>query len=226
MFEIDTIKVDVVIPSKSDSHIVPIMKNCIDSLRKSEENISFNIIVIESGADIIELGQDLTINFDQEKFNYNHALNQGLSVCENEWVILANNDLIFHKGFMLEILLAHAKRPDFLSFSPWNNMWAWHQRAYSLEFNFKFPDIIEGYRICYEIAGWCIIAKREIFNTISLSERVDFWYSDNVYADSLIANNIRHALVTKSKVDHITSQTKIVSPIEAAKAYQDYILNL
>lgn len=209
-------EIDVIIPSKSNAILKPMIENCISSLRESEPNLNWNVILIESG-EKIDCGQNITIDYDKSDFNYNHALNLGLSHAKNEWIILANNDLIFHKDFMFEILLAHAERPDILSFSPWNAMHNWH--------NFYFPKpkkIIEGYRICAELVGWCIIVKREVFEKIELKEHVNFWYSDNVYADELIKSGIKHALISTSKVDHITSQTKIVSNKEAKEAFSLY----
>jgi len=210
--------VTVVIPSKTNLINKYLLENCITSLRSSEPSIKFNIIVVESGDKHISCGQDLTIAFDLDEFCYNHALNQGLAYSDSEWIILANNDLIFKPGFMQEILLAHAMRPDIMSFSPWNSMWAWHERI--------FPNpmpIREGYRTGHELTGWCIIAKREIFSAIILSEEVNFWYSDNIYADALIDAGLKHALVSNSKVDHIVSQTKQVTQEEASASYEQYL---
>lgn len=210
--------VGVVIPSKTNMINKDMLETCIASLRTSEPSIKFDVIVVESGSTHFDCGQDLTIDFDQDEFCYNHAMNQGLAECKNEWMIFANNDLIFKQGFMHEILLAHAMRPDIKSFSPWNSMWGWHERI--------FPDrmaIREGYRTGHELTGWCIIAKREIFETVSFSENVNFWYSDNVYADALIDAGLKHALVADSKVDHICSQTKQVTQEEAASSYEQYL---
>lgn len=211
--------VDIVIPSFTDEKIQMILRVCIATIRQSEPRTQFNIIVVESGPTLIECGQNITIRYDREKFNYNHALNQGLSICKNEWVVLANNDLVFRKYWMTEIFLAHESNPDIMSFCPWNEMHNWH-------FNLFGPDpdpVIRGYRICHEMAGWCIIARREIFDKIRLSERVDFWFSDNVYADALIAANIPHALVSRSRVNHMVSQTHVVNQQEAQDAYYKYV---
>lgn len=215
-----TITVDVIIPSFTNEKTAPILKNCIQSLRLSEQYISFNVILIESNLDTIgdDHGQNLTISYDWEKFNYNHALNLGLKFCQNEFVVLANNDLIFYPQWMMHIIVAAYLNPEVKSFSPWNSMWAWHERC--------FPNNSDQYLLGYEIgrhlAGWCIVAKREIFKKITLNERVDFWYSDNVYADELQANNMLHALVAPSRVDHITSQTKVLTPEEQTMAFLQY----
>lgn len=215
---IDKPLVGVVIPSKTTQENKMMLENCIASLRISDPNISFNIVVVESEKTVIECGQDKTVLYDQSDFCYNHALNQGLSEIDSLWVILANNDLFFKRGFMQEIFLAHAMNPHIQSFSPWNSMWSWHERVYA-----NPPPIIEGYGIGRELCGWCIIARTAIFNTIDLSEEVYFWYSDNVYADALQEAGIRHALVTSSKVDHIVSQTKQVTQEEASASYGEYL---
>lgn len=50
--------------------------------------------------------------------------------------------------------------------------------------------------------GWCIFQKREIYDYIHLSEDIDFWYSDNDYAEQLKKQNIKHALIKNSIVHH------------------------
>lgn len=210
--------IDVIIPSLSNIFTSVLLENCITTLRSAEPNIKFNVIVIESSDTIKLCGQDQTIMYDRSEFCYNHAMNQGIDISKNEWVILANNDLIFKPGFMEHILLAHAMHPDILSFSPWNSMWNWHENM----FRNRTSKIIYGYGIGRELTGWCLIIKRSIFDIIKLAETVNFWYSDNVYADALIATNLKHALVCGSKVDHIVSQTKRVSTSEAIESYNQY----
>lgn len=216
--------IDVVIPSLSEGQMIQVSKMCLDSLRCSEIEHTFRVILVESGRELVDIGQDITIAYDLITFNYNHALNLGLSVCQNDWVVFANNDLIFCKNWMSEIIKAHERFPDVRSFSPWNSQHNWHETIYGQE---RSGSLIFGYRTCYELAGWCIVAKRDIFSSgVELSERVDFWYSDNVYADSLIKNRIPHALVVDSKVNHLTSQTKRVSEMEAEESYHKYVRGL
>lgn len=211
--------VDVIIPCKTCGNTVAMTLNCIQSLRQSEDEIDFNVVIVESGENIIDVGQNDTIKYPKAKFCYNHALNMGLKNTESNWVVLANNDLIFKKGWMTEIIIAHNIRKDIESFSPWNDMWDWHRRYYGD----VYPDILEGHRIGIELAGWCIVARRRIFERVKLSERVDFWYSDNVYADDLLTHGIKHALVTGSKVDHIVSQTHAVTAEESYISRLQYL---
>lgn len=195
--------VDVVIPSKTNYSNLCMVKECIRSLRAAELDIKFNVILVESSAIAEDVGQDITIMYDRPTFCYNAALNMGIAKSVNEWVILANNDLIFHHGFFDWVLSIFCQYPAIRSFSPWNAHGNWHPSVYPAD----VPNIIPGYRICYEITGWCLMTRREVLNTIDLSERVDFWYSDNIYADELKKNGFIHALLKHSRVDHITSQT-------------------
>lgn len=213
--------IDLIIPSFTDSKTALMLQTAIMTARASETEHEFNVIVVESSGSEMNVGQNMTLHFDHPQFNYNHALNLGLQMCKSDWVILANNDLLFSKNFMSEILKVSSEYPEIKSFSPWNHMYNWHSSIFSGE-----HELYCGYRIGAEIAGWCIVAKREIFDIFKLDERVHFWYSDNVYADALIRNNIIHALVRKSCVAHLVSQTKQVSEIEARSSYEDYLKTL
>jgi hypothetical protein len=88
----------------------------------------------------------------------------------------------------------------------------------------RFPearDYYEGYGVGYELAGWCIVARREIFEIIDLSDRVDFWFSDNIYADELQKHNLKHLLVKNSRVDHTVSKTLLTLPPETVRDLTD-----
>ena len=211
--------VDVIIPSKTSDQMAPILMQCISSLKSSEPTIKFNAVVVESG-EHRALGQDRTIAYDQDIFCYNHALNLGINSTQNEWVILANNDLIFHPYFMSEILNAHAFHPDIQSFSPWNNMDGWHDSAMS---NYPYADLYVGYDTSYRLAGWCIIVRREVLNRIDLNERCRLWYSDNIYSDELQRYGIQHALIRQSRVDHLCTQTIDFSRYDTGEDYARYM---
>jgi len=213
--------VDVIIPSKTSEKLSPILAQCIGSLKASEDEITFNVVVVESGEQI-DCGQNKTIVYDRDEFCYNHALNMGIKATKSEWVILANNDLIFRHLFMSEIVFYSAMMPTVKSFSPWNSHGGWHDNLFG---DSPLNRAFFGYRTCYELTGWCIIVKREILEKIDLSERVNFWYSDNVYADELIKINESHALIRASKVDHLCSQTIDFSQYNAEIDRASYEVN-
>jgi glycosyltransferase involved in cell wall biosynthesis len=195
-------KVDVIIPSKSSDDNWPMVVKTIQSLRLSEPWFDFNVVLVESG-ELKNCGQNLTIDYEDKRFSYNRALNKGIAQTKADWVVMANNDLWFHAGWFSEIIKAWVDNPDIKSFSPWNNYHNWHPRL--------FPEnkssVLIGSRICRELAGWCIVARREMIETIDIDERCSLWFSDNIYADELEKHGYHHALVCSSLVDHLTSQT-------------------
>jgi GT2 family glycosyltransferase len=66
----------------------------------------------------------------------------------------------------------------------------------------------EGYRIGFEMAGWCIFTQKVLWSKINkLDEKHIFWFSDNAYADQLKQKGIKHALICSVQVDHLESQT-------------------
>lgn len=199
-----TVSVDFIMPSKTTFNAASMIKNTVRTLRESESEYNFNVVLIESMPFTTDIGQDVTIMFDQKKFCYNRALNLGIAATKNDWVVLANNDLIFHSLWFSAIMASHKCYSQFESFTPWNSYNGWHEKA--------FPDnmlaLLPGYRICYEIGGWCLVVKRSVLEAIGpLNERCSLWFSDNIYADTLQEHGIKHALCANSMVDHLTSQT-------------------
>lgn len=72
-----------------------------------------------------------------------------------------------------------------------------------------------GYRVGYEIAGWCLFMRRELFKTIGkLDENYLFGGADFDYATTLAMMNLKHALITTAVVDHLNSKTLSVQTKE------------
>lgn len=184
------LEVDVVMVAKIDSESMDLMtQNCIDSLMKSQPEIEFNLF--------------LEIDDNEKEFNYNRILCEGISKGSSEWVILANNDLIFHPGFMTEILKTE-KQTGAVSFSSWSP--GYHEKYFRV-----FRDHYVGYRTSLEFSGWMLCIKRSVLEGINFcspeNQRVNFWYSDNVLRDLLQQHNFKHVLCRHSKVTHLLSQT-------------------
>lgn len=213
-------EVDVIIPCKTSSDSLKRMaQECITSLRHSETDYKFNVVVIESQKDYPRyldpwyLGQDSTIVWEKPEFNYNGALNLGIASTKNEWVVLANNDLLFHKGWFTEILKIYSKYPSIHSFSSWTSYWQWHDQHFQREIDrVKKADAVLGYTTIGELAAWCLTTRRELLEKITLHESVDFYYSDVIYADELLKIGMPHALVVNSRVDHLAHKTLAIEP--------------
>jgi hypothetical protein len=201
MCEVDTI----ILSNTKDIHYYGLLQRTINTLRWSEDTINFNTIIVESNKDYINKGyisnNANNIIVPSCEFNYNKFLNIGLQSCENEWIIIANNDLIFSKKWLTKIFDFRAKNKNFLSFSPYEPNWHCHK-------SLPVCSFYEGYRTAYEITGWCIVMHHSIINKCQLfDEQFAFWYQDNDYAMSLKTKNIKHALIRDSRVYHETSQS-------------------
>jgi len=193
--------VDVIILSLTTSDQIAVMtQKAIDTLHASETDFTFNVLLLESNKDSRWTYQNCITIVPDIPFHYNRFLNYGIDRTKNEYIVSCNNDLVFHKGWFSEIY-KHKDVAD--SFSPWNNHGGWHKKLFETFDN----EYQEGYRTSYEITGWCFVTKRKVFDSFRLDEQVDFFYSDNLYADDLVIYNHKHILVRKSLVDHMTSVT-------------------
>lgn len=198
-------EIDVIILSyvKNDS-VLKMNNECIDSINNSTKNHTFKIYLIETNKDRkFEYSQDNVVVIQpDEEFNYNRFLNIGLEYCKNEWVLISNNDTIYHENFIDKMIEANEFDKDLLSMSPIDDSWFRHN-----EFN-RNIKIYYGFRTSYEIAGWSILVKRSVIDQIGgFDEKFKFWYQDNDYAMTLIQHKIKHALITDSKVTHLLSKS-------------------
>jgi GT2 family glycosyltransferase len=199
-------EIDVIILSyaKEDS-IVNMNNQCIDSINDSTTEHKFNIILVETeSTKTYKYYQDnVTVIQPNEEFNYNRFLNIALQHCKNEWVLISNNDTIYYKNFVDEMLRANEFDKELLSMSPMDDEWYIHKKNFD-----KTIDIHYGYRTSYEITGWSILVKKEVLDRINgFDEQFKFWYQDNDYALTLLHNKIKHALITRSKVSHLLSKS-------------------
>jgi hypothetical protein len=200
-------EIDVIILSYTkDLYFYGLLQRTLNTLHWSEKDIKFNVNVVETNEKYLEQGfvsnNVANVITPKEEFNYNRFLNFGLNECKNEWLVVANNDLVFTKGWLSKIFEIKNNNPDFLSFCPFEPNWHCHKSLLN-EQNFY-----EGYRTAYEVTGWCIVMHQSVLKTCNLfDESFAFWYQDNDYAMSLKQHNIRHALVRNSRVYHETSKS-------------------
>jgi hypothetical protein len=198
--------VDVIVVSLGDTPERRAMTNtAINTLLASDQLVHFNIVVVEHYKDFLKEGhvyEGCTVVVPQEeKFNYNLYLKYGIKHSSGApWTVLANNDLIFHRGWMTTIMKMYTIT-GINSFSPWNDS------THPSKFPGQTKLLHVGYRVAYELAGWCMVVRREVLDRMELDTRVMFWYSDNVYADELKRLKERHALVSESLVTHLESAT-------------------
>ena len=129
-------------------------------------------------------------------FHYNRYMNYGLRLCRNEIIVMANNDLEFHEGWM-DTMLRH----DWDSASPRCPVWPLHKEY--------LGKVACGYAVGRELAGWCIVTKRSTMDRIGgqLDEQFDFYSQDVDYANCLRAAGLKHFIIGTAHVTHLLSQS-------------------
>lgn len=139
-------------------------------------------------------------------FNYNNELNKLVNISKKEqnpdYFILANSDLIFKKN-CIDKIVSSMQQEKILSASPYEPIEQGIERGMLPSGKIEY-----GYDINLHIAGWCIFCHKSVFERIGeINTDVSFWYSDNVYADQLKKQNIKHALITGALCEHFGSST-------------------
>jgi hypothetical protein len=201
------VKYDLIIVSQSKHDLIQVTQNCINSAR--EDNADLNIIIIETYFLTDYKGINKNIKYEGE-FNYNRALNLGLKYINGDVHILANNDLIFHKGW--------SQIGDLMRVNGYHSASIMSQDTKGFE---RGDKIYEGYEIGKQLTGWCIFLDNYCLSLIGqLDESVSFWYSDNVYACQLQSVGIKHGLFANLQIDHITSRTLTQLPAFLQRKYQ------
>jgi len=199
-------EIDIIILSYAQSQELKEMTiHCIDSLITSKDtaSINFNILVIESYKEIKGYQYPYTKTiYPDEPFGYHRYMNIGIKLTSSPYVCLCNNDLNFHPGWASEILIQMTQIPDLMSASPLCSI-VHPELGVPLNSGIRI-----GYRVGYEITGWCLFVKREIFKKIGkLDENYRFSAADHDFANTLALLNIKHALITSAVVDHGNSKT-------------------
>lgn len=205
--------IDVIILSNTKTmELYGMTQRTINTLRWSEPNIQFNINLVESNPNLYDDGciyDHCNVIIPKEEFGYNKFLNMGLPYCKSDWVIVANNDLIFTQNWLSKLLLFQSNRPDITSLSPWEPNW---HITRGLDIN---KDCYIGYRTSFEITGWCLVIHKSVIQKCNLFDsNFKFWYQDNDYALTLQKYNIKHALVVNSRVYHMVSASHHLLPQE------------
>jgi GT2 family glycosyltransferase len=194
-------EVDIVIISwAKDSALKQVTQTGLDTLFASTKSLQFNVFVVESNPDVFwtESPSPHTIQtlHPKEEFGYHKFLNIGRRAGNAPYVALCNSDLSYEKEWAEKIIFALEKIPTALSASPWCPQTQGENTPH-------IGRIYPGYRIRIELAGWCILQKRKIYEKIGdLDERFKFWYCDNDYAMDLQSKGIPHILVPDSVVNH------------------------
>lgn len=198
--------VDVVMMSNADTKALQQMtQRAITSCIAGANSLPVNIIVLEQQPDITYINA-ATI-YAPGEFNYNAFANRGAKYGNADWIMIANNDLLFQDGWLHQLLIANY--PIVSPKSP--------------------PDIRQahitenttGYNNAEHLSGWCFMIKRALWERIGgFDTDFAFWCADDSLIEQLRAIDIPPMMVPGSHVHHLGSLTLNSRP----KAQRDELM--
>lgn len=192
-------KIDIIILAASKTpELIQMTQNAINSCINSAIENEFNIVVVETYNEKQVYGNCTTLYFIEPEFNYNKTMNFGAANTENEYILFANNDLIFESGWSEE-LISQMKKHKVSSGSPYCSI--------SMP---RYKNTVQfGYELRKQVAGWALMLSRKLHKKIGgFNESVNFWKSDDIYTEQLKQANERHILAVNAKVTHLDNGSK------------------
>ena len=185
--------VDVVMLSKASTPELQSMTQvAVDSCLAGANSLPVNIMVIEQQPGV-RYDNARTI-FAGDEFNYNRFANRGAAMGFAPWLMITNNDVYFHDGWLHQLLLANHE-----VVSP------------KCPHDTRSAHITEnetGYENAVHFSGWCFMMRREIWHRIGqFDDCVTYWCSDDVVIEQLRAIGVTPMKVPTSVVEHKISAT-------------------
>jgi len=199
-----SVKIDIIILSYAkNERLKRLTEQTVKTLLESEDpaKIKFEILVIESEKSLYPFQFENTKTiYPKEKFGFNKYLNIGLANTTNQFICFCNNDLIFHRNWASEILIAMEEEDELGCATPFCK-----KHHYEKGFLPSAPPL-EGYLGVF--TGWCFFVKRTIFSDIGIfDEKLNFWYCDNDFVQSLLKYKIKNKLISTAFITHLGSES-------------------
>lgn len=191
--------VDVIMLSKAENiRDRRMTQQAIDTCFNASNGLAVNIIVMENGSQSGPYNRATTIP-KPGKFNYNEFANIGASLGTAEWIMVANNDLVFNDGWLHHLIAAG------------HDVVSPHEPT-----DMRQKGIIKnetGDQCGRHFSGWCFMIKRKLWEDIGKFDTdVSFWCSDDVVIEQVIAKGVHPMLVKDSIVEHRPSTTVSAMP--------------
>ncbi len=184
--------VDVVILSNAKtSSLRRMTQTTIDTCVAGANSLPVNVIVMEQQP--VTYHNATTVQAPRD-FHYNKFANLGARQGAAEWIMIANNDLVFHDGWLHQLIAAQhplvsPKCPD----------------------DRRQTDIIEntvGDRTGRHMSGWCYMITRDLWSRIGgFDEDFDWWCADDSVIEQCRSLGVLPMLVPLSVVTHLGSVT-------------------
>lgn len=184
--------VDVIFLSNAKSdELREMTQNAVDTCATGAGAMPVNVIVIEQQSNLY--GNAQTVH-RPDPFRYNAFANFGARQGSAEWIMVANNDLVFSNGWLHALLAANHPLVSPKAPSDYRQM------------NIDANTI--GDETGRHLSGWCFMIRRDLWERIGgFDECVDFWCSDDVVIEQCRAVGILPMLVPGSTVEHLGSRT-------------------
>ena len=163
----------------------------------SHTSVPCRLIIIDNGSsdgtrDYLTSLKDsetikLKVILNPENNGFVKGMNQGIELSEAPLVCLANNDLIFSKGWLEEIISVFDKNPDIGVLNPYsNNVGAYPDKPgkiaeFALSSHGKFKGVFVEMPFCI---GFCMFIRRQVIEKVGgLSQEFSpFYFEDTDYS--------------------------------------------
>ena len=215
--------VDVVILALTiDTSIFEMNHTAITSLKESEPDLDFRIIVVESNPKWQKFGEGygegVEVFVPQYPFNFNHFNNLGMDRGKADWVLFSNNDVVFTEGCISRMLAAHEQNPEYASLCPTDP-----QSEHTPPGTFpEGVSAVPGYLVRVHFTGWCFLVKRSIFEkTGPFDHRFNYYFADDDFCMTLRRHNLRNAVVPKAVVTHLANVTSKKSSFSISDKFKE-----
>jgi hypothetical protein len=187
-------QVDLVILSNATSpELRRSTQRTIDTALSGAAPIPINVIVMEQQEGISYRGVDELV-YAPQQFNYNKFANRGAALGIAPWIMVANNDLTFHDGWLHHLLAA-----EHPLVSP---------KCPNSEKQRELTTNTMGYETGQHFSGWCFMIDRNVWADMGgFDDCVSFWCSDDVVIQQAKEFGVEPMLVPTSLVTHEVSQT-------------------
>jgi GT2 family glycosyltransferase len=166
----------------------------VDSCISGANGLNVGVAVLEQQPDAV-YRRCATVHMPAQ-FHYNAFANFGAGRGSAPWIVIANNDLVFHDGWLHTLLAAN--HPLVSPKCPRD------ERQSDITEN-TLGDITGKH-----LSGWCFMISRDLWERIGgFDQCVSFWCSDDVVIEQAKAEGVQPMLVPGSLVEHVQSQTLI-----------------
>lgn len=185
--------VDAVILSKADTAaLAQSTQRTIDTLLSGANGLPVSVTVLEQARNVCH--QRATTIYAPETFNYNQFANRGARLGSAEWILIANNDLTFHDGWLHHLIAAE-----------------WPLVSPKCPGDERQADIVNntaGPITGRHLSGWCFLISRRLWERIGgFDEDFAFWCADDSLIEQCLRVKVQPMLVPAAVVDHDRSQT-------------------